>query len=54
MWGSPTGSGRGIANRYVWDTSIKYSGQHYDASHVENALDTGLPVLLRDGLPPLA
>ncbi len=48
-WGSPTGSGRGISNRYVWDSNIKYKGQHYGASYVEHER---FAHAIRNGLPP--
>jgi predicted dehydrogenase len=84
VWGQPSGSGRGVATRRVWDTNIRYAGQHFGASYIEHqkfaqairhglppevsledglrsvatgvaahrSIATGLPVLMRDVLPP--
>ncbi len=49
VWGSPTGSGRGVDNRYVWDSTIKYKGQHYGASYVEHVR---FAQAIREGLQP--
>jgi predicted dehydrogenase len=61
VWGEPSGSGKGISVRRVWDTNIKYAGQHYGASFIEHekfaaALRGGLPaeVTLEDGLRSIA
>ena len=60
-WGEPSGSGRGVSVRRVWDTNIKYAGQHFGASYIEHqkfahALRNGLPaeVSLEDGLRSVA
>ena len=60
-WGEPSGSGRGVAVRRVWDTNIKYAGQHFGASFIEHqkfahALRHGLPaeVTLEEGLRSVA
>ena len=57
VWGEPSGSGRGVSTRRVWDTNIKYAGQHFGASYIEhqrfaNAIRNGLPpeVTLADGM----
>jgi len=35
-WGQPSGTGRGVSVRRVWDTSIRYPGHHFGASYVEH------------------
>ena len=35
-WGQPSGTGKGVAVRRVWDTNIKYAGQHFGASFIEH------------------
>ncbi len=35
-WGQPSGTGRGVSVRRVWDTNIKYAGHHFGASYVEH------------------
>ena len=61
VWGEPSGSGKGVSVRRVWDTNIKYAGQHFGASFIEHqkfahALRNGLPaeVSLEDGLRSIA
>ena len=61
VWGEPSGSGKGVSVRRVWDTNIKYPGQHFGASYVEHlkfahAIREGLPpeVSLTDGLRSIA
>lgn len=61
VWGEPSGSGKGVSVRRVWDTNIKYPGQHFGASYIEHekfahALRNGLPaeVTLEDGLRSVA
>lgn len=61
VWGEPSGSGKGVSVRRVWDTNIKYPGQHFGASFIEHekfahALRNGLPpeVTLEDGLRSVA
>ena len=36
VWGQPSGTGRGVSVRRVWDTNIKYAGQHFGASFIEH------------------
>jgi myo-inositol 2-dehydrogenase / D-chiro-inositol 1-dehydrogenase len=36
VWGEPSGSGKGVSVRRVWDTNIKYAGQHFGASYIEH------------------
>ena len=36
VWGEASGSGRGVATRRVWDTNIRYAGQHFGASYIEH------------------
>lgn len=36
VWGQASGSGRGVATRRVWDTNIRYAGQHFGASYIEH------------------
>jgi myo-inositol 2-dehydrogenase/D-chiro-inositol 1-dehydrogenase len=57
VWGEPSGSGRGVSTRRVWDTNIKYAGQHFGASYIEhqrfaNAIRTGQPaeISLEEGM----
>jgi myo-inositol 2-dehydrogenase / D-chiro-inositol 1-dehydrogenase len=61
VWGEASGSGRGVSVRRVWDTNIRYAGQHFGASFIEHqrfahALRNGLPaeVTLEDGLRSVA
>ena len=61
VWGEPSGSGKGVSVRRVWDTNIKYAGQHFGASYIEHlkfaqAVRQGLPaeVTLEDGLRSIA
>jgi myo-inositol 2-dehydrogenase / D-chiro-inositol 1-dehydrogenase len=35
-WGQPSGTGKGVQVRRVWDDSIKYAGNHFGASFVEH------------------
>jgi myo-inositol 2-dehydrogenase / D-chiro-inositol 1-dehydrogenase len=35
-WGQPSGTGKGVAVRRVWDTNIKYAGHHFGASYIEH------------------
>ena len=35
-WGQPSGSGKGVSVRRVWDTNIKYAGHHFGASYIEH------------------
>ena len=61
VWGQTASSGKGVSVRRVWDTSIKYMGNHFGASYMEhlkfaNAIRNGLPaeVTLEDGLRAVA
>ncbi len=61
VWGEPSGTGRGISTRRVWDSSIRYAGGHFGASYVEHvkfaqAIRAGTPpeVSLREGLRSVA
>ena len=61
VWGQTASSGKGVSVRRVWDTGIKYMGNHFGASYVEhfkfaNAIRQGLPpeVTLEDGLRAVA
>jgi myo-inositol 2-dehydrogenase / D-chiro-inositol 1-dehydrogenase len=61
VWGEPSGSGKGVAVRRVWDTNIRYAGQHFGASYIEHqkfayAIRNGLPpeVSLEDGMRSVA
>jgi myo-inositol 2-dehydrogenase / D-chiro-inositol 1-dehydrogenase len=61
VWGEASGSGKGVATRRVWDTNIRYAGQHFGASYIEHqkfaqAIRQGLPpeVSLEDGLRSVA
>jgi predicted dehydrogenase len=60
-WGQPSGTGKGVSVRRVWDTNIKYPGQHFGASYVEHqrfadAIRRGAPpeVTLEEGLRSVA
>ena len=35
-WGQPSGTGRGVSVRRVWDNAIKYAGHHFGASFIEH------------------
>ena len=61
VWGQPPGTGCGVAVRRVWDTNIRYAGQHFGASYIEHqrfahALRHGLPaeIALDEGLRSVA
>ncbi len=61
VWGQPSGTGRGVAVRRVWDTNIRYAGQHFGASYIEHqrfaaALRSGGPaeIGLEEGLRSVA
>jgi predicted dehydrogenase len=61
VWGEASGTGRGVSVRRVWDTGIKYAGQHFGASYIEHlrfaqAIRQGTPaeVTLEDGLRSVA
>ena len=49
VWGQPSGSGKGVAVRRVWDTNIKYAGQHFGASYIEHQ---HFAAAIRNGTPP--
>ena len=49
VWGQQTGSGRGVSTRRVWDTNIRYAGQHFGASYIEHQQ---FAKAVREGLPP--
>ena len=60
-WGQPSGTGRGVSVRRVWDSSIRYAGQHFGASYVEHlrfaqAMREGKPaeIPLEEGLRAVA
>jgi myo-inositol 2-dehydrogenase/D-chiro-inositol 1-dehydrogenase len=61
IWGQASGTGKGVSVRRVWDTNIKYAGQHFGASFIEHqrfarAIREGLPaeVSLEEGLRSVA
>ena len=61
VWGQTSGTGRGVATRRVWDTNIRYAGQHFGASWIEHqkfakAIREGLPaeISLEEGLRSVA
>jgi predicted dehydrogenase len=61
VWGQPSGTGKGVAVRRVWDTNIKYAGQHFGASFIEHqrfaaAVRKGTPaeIGLEEGLRSVA
>ncbi len=49
VWGQPSGTGRGVAVRRVWDTGIRYAGHHFGASYVEHLRFADA---VRHGKPP--
>ena len=60
-WGQPSGTGRGVSVRRVWDTAIRYPGQHFGASFIEHqrfaqAIRNGTPaeISLEEGLRSVA
>ena len=60
-WGQPSGTGRGVSVRRVWDTRIKYPGAHFGASYIEHqhfaaAIREGRPaeIPLEEGLRAVA
>jgi predicted dehydrogenase len=48
-WGQPSGTGKGVNVRRVWDTNIKYAGHHFGASYIEHQR---FAAAVRDGRPP--
>ena len=61
VWGQHASSGTGVSVRRVWDSSIKYPGQHFGASFIEHArfadaIRHGRPaeVTLEEGLRSVA
>jgi myo-inositol 2-dehydrogenase / D-chiro-inositol 1-dehydrogenase len=61
VWGQASGTGKGVSTKRVWDTNIRYPGQHYGASYIEhqhfaNAIREGLPaeVTLAEGMRSVA
>jgi predicted dehydrogenase len=61
VWGQPSGTGKGVSVRRVWDTNIKYPGQHFGASYIEHehfaaAVRNGTPaeITLEEGLRSVA
>jgi myo-inositol 2-dehydrogenase / D-chiro-inositol 1-dehydrogenase len=61
VWGQASGTGRGVATRRVWDTNIRYGGQHFGASWIEHqkfaqAIREGLAaeITLEEGLRSVA
>ncbi|HEU0204144.1 MAG TPA: Gfo/Idh/MocA family oxidoreductase [Burkholderiaceae bacterium] len=60
-WGQPSGTGKGVAVRRVWDTNIKYAGHHFGASYIEHQRfaraireGTAAEVTLEEGLRSVA
>jgi predicted dehydrogenase len=60
-WGQASGTGKGVATRRVWDTNIRYGGQHFGASYIEHvkfaqAVREGRPaeIPLEEGLRSVA
>jgi predicted dehydrogenase len=49
VWGQPSGTGRGVSVRRVWDTNIRYAGQHFGASYIEHQR---FLAAVREGRPP--
>jgi len=60
-WGQPSGTGKGVSVRRVWDSTIKYAGHHFGASYIEHqrfaaAVRAGRPaeIGLEEGLRAVA
>jgi predicted dehydrogenase len=60
-WGQPSGTGKGVNVRRVWDTRIKHAGAHFGASYIEHqhfaaAVREGRPaeIPLEEGLRAVA
>jgi predicted dehydrogenase len=49
VWGQASGTGRGVSVRRVWDTNIRYPGQHFGASYIEHLRFADA---VRHGKPP--
>jgi myo-inositol 2-dehydrogenase/D-chiro-inositol 1-dehydrogenase len=49
VWGQASGTGRGVSVRRVWDTNIRYAGQHFGASYIEHLK---FAQAVREGRPP--
>ncbi len=49
VWGAPSGTGRGVSVRRVWDTGIRYAGHHFGASYIEHLRFADA---IRHGKPP--
>lgn len=49
VWGQTASSGKGVSVRRVWDTGIKYMGNHFGASYVEHVQ---FAQAIRQGLAP--
>ena len=49
VWGQPSGTGKGVSVRRVWDTNIRYPGQHFGASFIEHQK---FAAAVREGRPP--
>jgi predicted dehydrogenase len=47
-WGEPSGTGRGVDERRVWDERIRFPGQHFGASYLEHL---AFATALREGAP---
>ncbi len=61
VWGEASGTGKGVSVRRVWDTNIRYAGQHFGASYIEHqhfadAVRQGKPpeITLEEGLRSVA
>ena len=48
IWGEASGSGGGVSVRRVWDTAIRYAGQHFGASYIEHLR---FAAAIREGRP---
>lgn len=48
-WGQPSGTGKGVSVRRVWDTGIKYAGHHFGATYLEHRR---FEAAIRNGTPP--
>jgi myo-inositol 2-dehydrogenase / D-chiro-inositol 1-dehydrogenase len=60
-WGQPSGTGKGVNVRRVWDSGVKYAGHHFGASYIEHqrfaaaiANGTAAEIGLAEGLRAVA
>jgi myo-inositol 2-dehydrogenase / D-chiro-inositol 1-dehydrogenase len=49
VWGEDAGTGRGVDSKRIWDTQIRYAGQHFGASYIEHLR---FAAAVKEGRPP--